>query len=1165
MADRVVGDRYRLTRRILPGEPNRGVPEMWLAQDFGDYFYVKVWKRFAKEGADVQALWNREVRGLTRLQGYPGAAELFVRLYDLRSDASGFYAVFDVGDRELLASVLENRQRVQWLRNLAEFGRRRPLWEGLLRIAEALSILHTEGTLHRSLAPAAVFVDPHGQGQFRLSGFEWSLRVAAPKGEAGKVGKKRRIQAPELDRQRDEYSIGTDWFDFGLLAAELFGNPIHNYKTRESVRAAVSGSQILRESERTLILQLLAEDPDQRLASGDAVVQSVKEVVRELGNVASAGGRPVVLAVRLGTNQELTAAIERFSEGAARSSDALAQRDWIRHDLRGDIRVTARGPQPHYVLRGEKLEYRVRPFIQGQLRTWDIGFCESVEPVPKSLVGDVHYSLGSRRFDVELLPVVRNSIATFRDRASPWDKTFPFGTTKRELEPYLKEVHDFFRVTQQLETLLAAAQIWPVHVVNVVRSAAETEITVTPFEEASRNDLAHHLGLGRPSEQMRDWFRLGVEDVVADDDNDPDRDRYDLLEKKTVDSDGVPGDWRFRNGEKHVSGMRYTFRADTAVNIREGKYYLARNHNGLISQIKRRHRAIDGMRFYESLLRLLADPGGVGRDTGESVPRGGKEISLDCSKEKALADLWSRQPAFSVQGPPGTGKTTLIKAFAAKLFGVDPSAQILISAHSHHTVDDVRRKIAGLFAGDDNRTRPIILRLGAQEPTEHDGIVITRDIVQRLIDSPMVRRSPGRLQSKIARLSEPDLTYAPETAEEFRILQNLVQDSANVTLATCNSSELAALSSRGRRFDWSLIEEAGKAHGFDMASAMQVSHRLLFIGDHKQLPPYNAKVFKDLLGDPLRVMHAVRTGAEFAPGLVDQSLVDDGDDTAAFFDRCQRWRGMVTFFGDFFERSLGDGEQLSALAATLTDQHRMHPDIAMVVGRTFYPAENEAGTLLNSPEETYRQFDGEPPFTTIAGSWLPPQRVVWCDVPWIQREEFAEGEISGLFASDAEAEVVMSVLDQIRGREDVPCELQILSPYNDQLERLRQRFDAVRSAGRLDHMFESPFDLSSNKRMGATVDEFQGSEADIVIVSLVRNNGLAPWRSLGFLKEPNRMNVLLSRARHKLVLVGSWDFFKGRMAPGMAEDSELAWLGRLMSVLEEGRLKGTVGFERLPQ
>lgn len=96
--------------------------------------------------------------------------------------------------------------------------------------------------------------------------------------------------------------------------------------------------------------------------------------------------------------------------------------------------------------------------------------------------------------------------------------------------------------------------------------------------------------------------------------------------------------------------------------------------------------------------------------------------------------------------------------------------------------------------------------------------------------------------------------------------------------------------------------------------------------------------------------------------------------------------------------------------------------------------------------------------------------------------------------------------------------------------------------------------------MGATVDEFQGSEADIVIVSLVRNNGLPTWKSLGFLKEPNRMNVLLSRARQKLIVVGSWDFFQTRTDSDTGDFAELAWLRRMMKVLREARKDGVVGF-----
>jgi superfamily I DNA and/or RNA helicase len=398
-----------------------------------------------------------------------------------------------------------------------------------------------------------------------------------------------------------------------------------------------------------------------------------------------------------------------------------------------------------------------------------------------------------------------------------------------------------------------------------------------------------------------------------------------------------------------------------------------------------------------------------------------------------------------------------------------------------------------------------------------------------------------------------------EDAEvDVKTMRLLVQDAANITFTTSNSAELAELAARGRRFDWSIIEEAGKAHGFDMAAALQESHRLLLIGDHFQLPPFNAERFTQLLGEPLRVRLSIQAAASFAPGLIDSSVVEDADDQDPLDIRCALWRRMVMLFGTIFERSLGEDPD-QAPAATLTDQHRMHPDIAQIVGKIFYP-DNQApsGTLLHSPDETHKKFEGDAPYTHAENSWMPLERVVWCDVEWKQKKEFAEGEVEGLFVSRPEVATVISVLDQLCPRDGIACELQILSPYNDQLGAIRSGIEAARRAGRLSHMFGPTFDLGMNKRIGATVDEFQGSEADIVIVSLVRNNALVPWKSVGFLKEATRMNVLLSRARHKLIIVGSWDFFSSRCDAHTSPDDAHSYLGRMMTILEQGRRGGRV-------
>jgi serine/threonine protein kinase/DNA polymerase III delta prime subunit len=1161
VAEQIVGARYRLQRRIIKGNPRVGVPELWTASDAGDLHFVKLWRRLENDG-DIRALWNREVRGLTRLQGHPGAGALFVKLLQLGIEDKQYFAVLEGGRRQPLSLILERRSNHQWLGGLRETARRRVIWEGLLRIAEGLAALHQEGTLHRSLGPHSILVGPDGT-DFRLSGFEWSLRVAGSEGAATRVAEPGTLIPRELEGAEAEYSTGSDWFAFGLLCAELFGVSPRAYRKREKFREAVEAMNYLNAPELRLILALTAENIEERMIDEVDVLRAVQDVLRSFNTIALGANRPLVLAVRLGLSSDLAKQIQVVSRAEFPADDPSRQLGWIRKDLAGDIKIVARRGNNHfYVLRGRQLEYRVRPWNHQGSTSWDIGFCDT-NAVPKVFEDEQVYTLGERTLDIRSFAEAQVNQTSIRTKSATWDKLFPFARALGLLPANLRDVHDFFRVTQQLDVALTAATLCPVEIVSIDPAETGTLVEVSPLDEPDRTDLALLLNLRRPAEQVREWFSLGAEVVEGDDENDPKRKRYSLLDRKVIDR-GAASDtwWTFTKAEQTPQGPRYHFKCKTNPPLSVGKrVWLGQDFGGTIAQIQRRDAAIANMRSHEGLLRLIEDPVDVARRNHDELPAETIAIPLDSSKQNALLRLWQAEPSFAVQGPPGTGKTTLIKAFIERLMGTDRSAQVLLTAHSHHTVDDVRVKLAELFENESSATRPILVRLGGAPNEGHDPAVVTRGLLGDLAGSDLVKRSSERLQKRLKDAVLSDAEGATGD-RELKTLQLLVQDAANVTFATSNSPDLAKIVSRGRRFDWSIIEEAGKAHGFDLALALQESHRLLLIGDHHQLPPFNAKTYSKLLENPLRVREAIRKASPFAPNLIDSALVEDEEGRETLEERCKKWLSMVEFFALFFTKSIETANGETGPAARLTDQHRMHPHIAELVGNAFYPLEN-GGTLLKSPPETHKNFEAPPPYRIKSGSWMPEHRIIWCDVDWVQQEEFSEGEVTGLFEAPAEVDALVKVLDQFEPVAETRCKLQILSPYNGQLAAIRTRLLHERHQGNLGPMFTDPFDLMIPKRIGATVDEFQGSEADIVVASLVRNNALPAAQSLGFLRQPNRPNVLLSRARQKLVIIGSWEFFKSRCTESTSEYDEHFYVGRMMAAMEAAEATGKLARIRM--
>ncbi|CAG8486394.1 199_t:CDS:10, partial [Diversispora eburnea] len=217
-----------------------------------------------------------------------------------------------------------------------------------------------------------------------------------------------------------------------------------------------------------------------------------------------------------------------------------------------------------------------------------------------------------------------------------------------------------------------------------------------------------------------------------------------------------------------------------------------------------------------------------------------------------------------------------------------------------------------------------------------------------------------------------------------------------------------------------------------------------------------------------------------------------------------------------FERLI-HGEQSMRLERTqLLTQRRMRKEIADLIRQTIYPDLEDHPLTKDYPKVRGIQHN------------VYFMHHVNCEDP--ARNEFALQSRSNNF----EVEMVVEMPEQIA----------VLTPYLGQMikikEALSESFAVVideRDAEQLANWEEkfkdddtdemsNTISIASRKKLNRqvslrTIDNFQGEEADVVIISLVRNITEHRRNTIGFLKTVNRTNVLLSRAKHGMYLMGN--------------------------------------------
>jgi len=448
---------------------------------------------------------------------------------------------------------------------------------------------------------------------------------------------------------------------------------------------------------------------------------------------------------------------------------------------------------------------------------------------------------------------------------------------------------------------------------------------------------------------------------------------------------------------------------------------------------------------------------------------------LNPTQERAVNEvLWAKDVAI-VHGPPGTGKTTtLVEAINETLMR---ESQVLVCAQSNMAVDWISEKLVDrginvLRIGNPTRVNDKMLGFTYERRFESHADYPQLWAIRKAIRELRKNRKKGsenyhqKMDRLKSRAAEIELRINAELFGEARVIACTLVGSAHHLL-------------EGMKFGTLFIDEAAQALEAACWIPMKRASRVILAGDHCQLPP------------TVKSIAALRAG-------LGKTLM---------------------------ERI---AENKPEVVTLLKIQYRMNDEIMRFSSDWFY-----GGKVESAPQIKYRSvLDYDHPITwidtsneenqiTIEGEDAPEDSASTSSSVSAANQNsdlnFKEQFVGESFGriNKAEAELTLLTLAEYftkiskRRVLEERIDVGIISPYRAQvqyLKKLIKKYEFFKPYRRL---------ISVN-----TVDGFQGQERDVILISLVRSNDEG---QIGFLKDLRRMNVAMTRARMKLIILGNKD------------------------------------------
>lgn len=433
---------------------------------------------------------------------------------------------------------------------------------------------------------------------------------------------------------------------------------------------------------------------------------------------------------------------------------------------------------------------------------------------------------------------------------------------------------------------------------------------------------------------------------------------------------------------------------------------------------------------------------------------------FNAEQNLAIERAMQMQDYLLIHGPPGTGKTSVIAEIVKRL--VQQGQRVMLVAFTNQAVDNMLKRLHKEGFYD-------YLRLG----------------YERSVDESIHPRLLKELASAGTMGAMGEISYQD-------IVHDILYTTPVVasTTATWSSDKYSAQSAKiegdllkenGLFFDVAIIDEAGQLTVPAILGALRLARHFILVGDEKQLPP----------------LVLSKEAAE--AGLADS---------------------LFSFLKSLDEKYMQDHPLAISACVLLRTQYRMNKWIANFSSTVFYDKQLVAHKSIANRTLVYMQKNVDA-LQVLATTAKQKQAIIRALEPQYPlaflnvHDRFGEQAVVEDKQSHAEAQVVRDIVANLLARGVEMQDIGIIAPYRAQVANIRRHLFGT------DPVYNWQC-LPSNALISVdTVDRFQGGERLIIIMSFAtqREPSLESQRYT-FLTNPNRLNVALTRAQRKLILVG---------------------------------------------